>query len=49
MAQLQDQQENQMNSLLDKLDRAVVALKFKPKTKLKEYQTQEKLVSIDER
>jgi len=27
----------------------VVALKFKPKKELKDYQTQEKLVSIDER
>ena len=35
--------------LIEKLDRAVVALKFKPKKELKDYQTQEKLVSIDER
>jgi len=41
--------EDQLNALVDKLDRAVVALKFKPKTKLKDYQNQEKLVSIDER
>jgi len=46
---LRDQHEEQLNVLIDKLDRAVVALKFKPKPTLKEYQTQEKLVSIDER
>jgi len=48
-AQLRAQHDDQLNNLIDKLDRAVVALKFKPKTQLKEYQTQEKLVSIDER
>jgi len=48
-AQMRNLHEDQINSLVDRLDRAVVALKFKPKTKLKDYQTQEKLVSIDER
>jgi len=47
--QLRAQHEDQISNLIDRLDRAVVALKFKPKSNLKEYQTQEKLVSIDER
>lgn len=41
--------EDQFSNLIDKLDRAVEAVKFKPKPQLKDYQTQEKLVSIDER
>jgi hypothetical protein len=47
--QLRAQHEDQLSNLLDRLDRATQALKFKPKPELKEYQTQEKLVSIDER
>lgn len=47
--QMRAQHEDQMNNLLDRLDRAVEAAKFKPKSQLKDYQTQEKLVSIDER
>ena len=39
----------QTQELQEKLERAVNAVKFKPKKELKEYQTQEKLVSIDER
>jgi len=48
-ATMRAQHEDQLNNLLDRLDRAVEAVKFKPKVQLKEYQTQEKLVSIDER
>jgi len=46
---LRAQHEEILNNLIDRLDRACVAVKFKPKTQLKEYQIQEKLVSIDER
>jgi len=48
-AQMRAQHEDEINNLFEKLDRAVVAVKFKPKAQLKDYQTQEKLVSIDER
>jgi len=49
IADLDFKHDKEMSDLCERLDRAVVAVKFKPKRELKEYQTQEKLVSIDER
>lgn len=49
IAELEMKHMRQTQELQDKLERAVVGIKFKPKKELKEYQTQEKLVSIDER
>lgn len=41
--------EEQMESLNQKLDRAVEAVKIKPSAKLKDMQNNEKLVAINER
>ncbi|EAR89830.3 hypothetical protein TTHERM_00633370 (macronuclear) [Tetrahymena thermophila SB210] len=48
-AELQLKQVEERNMLEDKLGKAVELVKIKPKKKLKEYQIQEKLVSLDER
>ncbi|KAM3141064.1 hypothetical protein pb186bvf_006865 [Paramecium bursaria] len=47
--QLKATQEAQYSSLLDKLSKDTELLKVKPKKKLKDLQTQEKLVSLEER
>jgi len=49
MKNLSYQHLEEMEKLEDKLGKAVEALKIKPKKKLKEYQTMEQLVSIEER
>mmetsp|Transcript_29401 Transcript_29401/g.29006 ORF Transcript_29401/g.29006 Transcript_29401/m.29006 type:complete len:431 (-) Transcript_29401:57-1349(-) len=47
--ELKNQHENEMEELNMRLDRAVEAVKVKPKARLKELQTQEKLVAANER
>lgn len=47
--ELQRQHEQEMEDLNMRLDRAVEAVKVKPKARLKELQTQEKLVAANER
>lgn len=48
-AETQFKHVEERNQLEEKLGKAVEMVKIKPKKKLKEYQIQEKLVSLDER
>ncbi|CAD8067432.1 unnamed protein product [Paramecium sonneborni] len=48
-AQLKQSQENELGQLEDRLSKDTELMKVKPKKKLKDLQTQEKLVSLEER
>jgi hypothetical protein len=49
ISSLRQDHEEELYKLMERFERATEALKFKPKKKLKELQTNEKLVAIEER